>query len=658
MSEDMDRDRAEGPGRTGRGRRWALWAKVTRKPDPEPQWEEMVPPGGYEGQMPRIQETPPEPTAAHEPQGAFAVLRRGVRESPELRSGFGYTIGLAVLVAGARVLLPILIQQVIDKGINGPNGFDAAFVMGITAIVGGLTVALYFGARVTYRRLVRASEHALYGLRVRTFEHIHELSIGAQNEQKRGAFVARVTADVDILGQFMEWGAVSWFTSPTIMFAAALGMFIYSWQLALIALIAISPLFLVLKRLQRGMLAAYDRVRTRVGDMLTAFSESLMGAAVVRSYGTEEQTNAKVKDAIQRRYRAEIYGNRYQASIFTIADLFGAVAIAAVVVVGATFGARWGLSLGDMVAFLFLITLFLDPLSELSETFDFTQQAIAGWRKVLGVVDTPADVVEPEPGEHLPHVALGVRTEGLEFGYRDGSGLVLRGIDVDIPAGGHIAVVGETGCGKTTFAKLLCRMADPTCGRILLAGFDLREVAAESRRESIRMVPQDGFLFDTTIRENIRYGLEGSTDQDVMASLGSLGLDEWIVSLPDGLETQVGERGDSLSVGERQLVALARAQMASPGLLILDEATSAVDPETERMVGDALERLSEGRTTVTIAHRLSTAEAADAVLVFDRGRIVERGRHAELLAKGGIYARLYQSWLGNTRADLEEERAG
>jgi putative ABC transport system ATP-binding protein len=467
-----------------------------------------------------------------------------------------------------------------------------------------------------------------------------------------------VTADVDILGQFMEWGAVSWFTSPTVMFAAALGMFIYSWQLALIALLVVSPLFLVLRWLQRGMLAAYDRVRSRVGDMLTAFSESLMGAAVVRSYGTEEQTNATVKDAIQRRYRAEIFGNRYQATIFTIADLFGAFAIAAVVVVGATFGVRWGLSLGDMIAFLFLITLFLDPLSELSETFDFTQQAIAGWRKVLGVLDTPADVVEPEPGERLPRTALSVRTEGLEFGYRDGSGLVLRGIDVQIPAGAHIAVVGETGCGKTTFAKLLCRMADPTCGRILLAGVDLREVAAESRRESIRMVPQDGFLFDTTIRENIRYGLEGSTDHDVLASLRSLGLDEWIVSLPDGLETEVGERGDSLSVGERQLVALARAQMASPGLLILDEATSAVDPETERMVGDALERLSEGRTTVTIAHRLSTAEAADSVLVFDRGRVVERGRHAELLAKGGIYARLYQSWLGNIRADLEEERAG
>jgi len=655
---ERPRSEADGHGRTGRGRRWALFTKVARRRDPEPAWDEVVPPGGREGEVPWSAETPPEPGAEHQPKGAFAVLRRGVRESPELRVGFGYTLALALVVAAARVLLPILIQQVIDRGLNGPNGFRPGFVITITSIVGGMTVLLYFGARGAYRRLVRASENALYGLRVRTFQHIHELSIGAQNAEKRGAFVARVTSDVDILGQFMEWGAVSWFTSPAVMLGAAIGMFVYSWQLALIALILVVPLFFVLRALQRGMLAAYDRVRTRVGEMLTAFSESLMGAAVVRSYGLEERTNDTVKDSIRRRYRAEIYGNRYQASIFTIADLFGAVAMAAVVVVGALYGVRWGLSLGDLVAFLFLITVFLNPLSELSETFDFTQQAIAGWRKVLGVLDLPVDVVEPSPGTRLPPGALSVRTEALEFGYQDGSGLVLRGIDAEIPAGAHIAVVGETGCGKTTFAKLLCRMADPTCGRILVGGVDLREVAPPSRRAGIRMVPQDGFLFDTTIRENVRYGREGATDEDVMASFRLLGLEDWIVNLPDGLETAVGERGDSLSVGERQLVALVRAQMASPGLLILDEATSAVDPETERMVGEALERLSEGRTTVTIAHRLSTAEAADSVLVFDRGRIVERGRHAELLARGGIYARLYQSWLGNTRTDLADERAG
>ncbi len=364
-------------------------------------------------------------------------------------------------------------------------------------------------------------------------------------------------------------------------------MFVYSWQLAVIALLIVSPLFVVLRFLQRGMLAAYDRVRSRVGDMLTAFSESLMGAAVVRSYGLEEQENAKVKDSIRRRYKAELYGNRYQASIFTMADLFGAAAMATVVVVGAMLGVSWGLSLGDIIAFIFLITLFLDPLSELSETFDFTQQAIAGWRKVLGVIDTPVDVVEPSPGIRLPAGPLGVRTEALEFGYRDGGGLVLRGIDVDIRPGAHVAVVGETGCGKTTFAKLLCRLADPTCGRILLSGVDLREVAPASRREGVRMVAQDGFLFDTTIRENVRYGREGATDDDIRGSLRSLGLEGWVDNLPDGLETAVGERGDSLSVGERQLVALARAQIGVAG---------PVDPRRSDERGGPRDR-ADGRAT-------------------------------------------------------------
>jgi putative ABC transport system ATP-binding protein len=230
----------------------------------------------------------------------------------------------------------------------------------------------------------------------------------------------------------------------------------------------------------------------------------------------------------------------------------------------------------------------------------------------------------------------------------------LRDIDATVPAGANVAVVGETGSGKTTFAKLLCRLADPTDGRILIGGVDLREVAPVSRHAAIRMVPQDGFLFDTTVRENVRMGHAGASDRDVEDAFRALGLDRWVARLADGLDTEVGERGENLSVGERQLIALARAQVADPGLLILDEATSSVDPETERALSIALVRLAEGRTIVSVAHRLSTAEAADIVLVFDRGEIVERGRHDELVAAGGRYAALYASWLGNTRSAVTE----
>jgi ATP-binding cassette subfamily B protein len=235
---------------------------------------------------------------------------------------------------------------------------------------------------------------------------------------------------------------------------------------------------------------------------------------------------------------------------------------------------------------------------------------------------------------------------------------VLRDLNLRLPAGGSVAIVGETGSGKTTFAKLLGRLADPTAGTIRLGGVDLRAVSPDERRRAVRLVPQDGFLFDATVGENVRLGRAGAGDDEALAAFTALGLDWWLDELPLGLNTPVGERGGQLSVGERQLVALARAQLGDPGLLVLDEATSAVDPETERALTGALDRLSAGRTLVSIAHRLSTAEAADLVLVFDDGRIVETGTHADLVGADGTYASLYDSWLGNTRAEDQPAAGG
>ncbi len=585
-------------------------------------------------------------------RSARAVLRRGLHESPELRKGLGFTVVISLGVTVASLVTPILVQKIFDNGLDG--GFHATYVYSVCGVAFALVVLTYVAGRAAARRLVNASEQALMALRVRTFEHIHQLSIAEQSEEKRGVFVARVTADVDTLSEFTEWGGIAWIISIAQVLGSLALMLVYSWQLTIPVLLLVIPLLLITASLQGRLTQAFDLVRTRVGQLLSEVSESVMGAAVVRAYGLDERTTRRVKRAIDERYRAQIIAHWRSATLFPIATVFYAIAVSTIVALGAFYGEAWGLTFGRVSAFFFLADVFLHVFTDLPEVYSETQTAIAGWRKILTVIDLPVEIVEPEEGEELAASAVAVRAVDLVYRYREGPP-VLQGIDVSVDPGAHIAIVGETGSGKTTFAKLLTRLADPTSGRIEIDGVDLRAVTPSSRRRAIRMVPQDGFLFDTTVRENVRYGRPGASDRDVETAFDELGLADWVDSLPEGLETPVGERGEALSVGERQLVSLARAQIDQPGLLILDEATSAVDPATERRTTEALRRLSAGRTVIAIAHRLSTAEHADHVLVFDDGRIVEEGTHPQLLLRDGVYAGMYESWLGNTRMDDDEE---
>jgi putative ABC transport system ATP-binding protein len=329
--------------------------------------------------------------------------------------------------------------------------------------------------------------------------------------------------------------------------------------------------------------------------------------------------------------------------------------IGAVLAVGVWQGPASGLTAGAMIGFLFLVYRFLEPIAEFTEILDQTQTAVAGWRRVLAILDTPIEIVERADGEILPPGAPQIEVDHVTYSYRPRPGQAaadvvpaLSDVTFTIEPAVSVAVVGATGSGKTTLAKILTRLADPSSGAVRVAGHDLRDVSMASLRSTMVMVPQEAFLFDTTILENVRFGRRDASDDEVRLAFTELGLDGWIDTLADGLQTKVGERGEHLSAGERQLVALARAYVANPSCLVLDEATSAVDAATEARLARALESLSRGRTSITIAHRLSTAARADWVLVFQNSRLVEEGHHDDLVRRDGVYAGLHRSWVDAT----------
>lgn len=583
-------------------------------------------------------------------ESSWQTIKRGLRLSPELRVGLVGTLALSVVAMVGRAAVPVAIQQGIDRGLLAPGGPDIGVIAGVVATTLAVLMATTYCAYLMMRRLFTVTERALASVRTRTFRHIHDLSMLHQQSERRGSLTARVTTDVDQITQFLQWGGVILVVNAGQIVVTTLVMYFYSWQLALVVYAAFLPVVAVIRLFQRKLAGRYGEVRKRVGAMLAAISESVVGADVIRAYGVADRTAQRLDEAIGAHRQAQFRALRTSVTSFSAGELASGLATSAVVVVGVLLGVGGQLSVGELTAFLFLVTLFVQPMQIATEVLNEAQNAVAGWRRVLDVLDLAPDVADPgDDGRNLPAGSLEVRFSEVGFAYPGGPE-VLTDVDLGVEARTRVAVVGETGSGKTTFAKLLTRLMDPTRGSVALSGVPLDQVRFASLRRRVVLVPQDGFLFDTTVAQNVRFARPDLSREDLLLAFTELGLADWLDGLPAGLDTAVGERGEALSVGERQLVALVRAYVADPDLLVLDEATSAVDPATEVRLQRTLDAVTRGRTTVAIAHRLSTAQSADDVIVFDRGLVVQRGPH-ELLVRDpdSVYGKLYAAWLEQTR---------
>lgn len=582
------------------------------------------------------------------------TFRRGLAVSPEFRAGIGVTLVLAVGAAMGRAAVPFLTQRVTDEGLLASGGVDVEATVRY-AVVGAIVLSI--AAVIAWRvrtRMVTAAEAGLATLRIRAFAKVHELSVLTQNQELRGRYVSRVTGDVETMRDLMQWTGAAMIISALESLVVLTVMFAYSWQLALVVVLAFVPMMVALVYIQPRVRRAFQGVRAQMGDLLGRTSEQIVGIATIRSYGVQQRMRQLLRHEIDAIFAAERRASLLASVNFSTSVVGQSLGTGLALIVGTTLALRGELSVGTVVAFAFLVYMFSGPLMWIIEMLAEMQRAMVGWRRALDLVDQEVTVADPgEAGTEIPHGRGDLQVCGVRLTYPGGPE-VLKGIDITLGAGQRLALVGQTGSGKTSLARLLSRFFDPSAGSIAVGGVDLREVPTHSLRRAIAVVPQEGFLFDGTIRSNLHYALaeadEVAIERQVTAAMRALGLDAWAARLSHGLDTPVGPRGELLSAGERQLVSIVRAYLRDPHLLVLDEATSAVDPATEVRISRALESLMQGRTSVVIAHRLSTAERADVIGVMDQGLMVEFGTHRELLAAGGTYAALYEAWVAQTRA--------
>ena len=538
------------------------------------------------------------------------------------------------------LLPPYLAKIAIDDGVL--EGDRDTLALAVVAFVAAGLAAFALSAFQTYFT-GWVGERALADLRIRLFRHLQRLSLGFYERNRTGATVSRITNDVEALDQLLTDGLSSLVQNTLLLAGTAVVLFLLDWRLALATLIVLPLMAGATAWFRVRSNRAYRRVRERLGLVTATLAEDISGMRVVQSF-TREPASQTTFRGVNEAYRSANHETVVLNGLyFPAVDVLSSVATAIVLGFGGWLVLDGSLSVGTLFAFALYLSNFFDPVQQLSQLYNTFLSATAALDRIISVLDEEPEVVDaPDAGE-LPRIDGHVRFEHVRFGYSDLPD-VLHGLDLDIPPGTTVALVGHTGAGKSTIAKLLARFYDPREGRITIDGHDLRDFTQASLRRQLGIVPQEGFLFSGSVAENIAFGRPTATRAEIEAAAAAVGLDAFVDELPARYDTELGERGFRLSLGQRQLVAFARALLADPRILILDEATSSVDIGTERKIESGLRRLLAGRTAFVIAHRLSTIRRADVIVVLDHGRLVEQGTHDALLAREGPYTRLYGDW--------------
>ena len=569
------------------------------------------------------------------------VLRRSLQFARPYRRMLGTAVGLIALSTVCAVSGPVFVKMGLDSGI----GSKSAAALNIAVVGYAITVALgYVVGRLQYLAVNRAGEGFLRDLRVAVFDRLQAQSLAFFDRNKAGVLVSRMTADIESMAELIQWGLLQFVSAALLLVMTLVLMTALSWQLTVVVVLFVVPVLgLASVRFQRSSNRAYLEVRERVGHNLSNLQEGITGVRVIQAYGREAEQTRRFIASNRALYASHLRATKISTWYFGLVEWAGIVSIALLVGLGGALVRADVIAFGTVAAFVLLVANMFEPVQQLSQLYNTVQSAAASLHKLFTLMDTVPDVAEhPRPVE-LPRAGV-LAVQGLTFAYEGSETPALADVTLSVAQGERLALVGPTGAGKSTLAKLMSRLYDPSAGRVTFGDVDLRLASLQSLRERIVVVPQEGFLFGGTIMENVRIARPSATDAEVVAAVAAIGALERFEQMRHGLLTEVRERGSRLSAGERQLVSLARAALVDPAVLVLDEATSNLDPGTEAVVEHALERLMEGRTTIVVAHRLSTVMRADRIVVVDRARVVEVGTHDELVAAGGRYAALAAAW--------------